>query len=443
MEHKMTSGKISSTILKFAAPILIGQILQQLYNIIDSIIVGRYIGVEALAAVGATWSLSYIVCYFCIGTCMGISVPLSQEYGAGNMEKLRRYFINGIYFVLALAVVVTGVTTLLCRHFLVWLQTPENILDGADTYLFIIFLGLPFTILYNFCFGVLMAFGDSKKSSVFMAVSTVMNLGLDIITIVEWNWGIAGAAISTIVSQGIAGICSLCYILKKYRMLYPMKEEYGFRWDYIRNIIRMSMPMGAQYSVTAIGAIILQYSVNHLGSDAVAVYSAGSKIKGFFLCPLNALGTALSAFVGQNFGAGNMKRIKEGLGCTVKMGILYSLAVIVIIFFAGDFLALLFVNADNMVVIGYTRKFLFYISFFHLELAVLFAFRYCVQGMGYGRFSIYSGTAEMLGRALVAIFLVPVFGFEAVCWNEGVTFLAGIAVIVPLYFWIERKFIDW
>ncbi|MDY5576217.1 MAG: MATE family efflux transporter [Lachnospiraceae bacterium] len=221
MEHKMTSGKISSTILKFAAPILIGQILQQLYNIIDSIIVGRYIGVEALAAVGATWSLSYIVCYFCIGTCMGISVPLSQEYGAGNM-----------------------------------------------------------------------------------------------------------------------------------------------------------------------------------------------------------------------------KRIKEGLGCTVKMGILYSLAVIVIIFFAGDFLALLFVNADNMVVIGYTRKFLFYISFFHLELAVLFAFRYCVQGMGYGRFSIYSGTAEMLGRALVAIFLVPVFGFEAVCWNEGVTFLAGIAVIVPLYFWIERKFIE-
>lgn len=439
MESKMTSGPITKRIVLFAMPILAGQLLQQLYNLVDTIIVGRFVGVSGLAAVGATWSLTYIVCYFCIGTCTGMSIPLSQEYGAGNMSRMRCYFMNGIYIAIILAFLMTTVTSLLSMQFLKWLQTPSDVIHDANIYLLTIFLGLPFTILYNFCFGVLMAFGDSKKSSVFMFISTILNLFLDLFTIIVLNWGVFGAAISTVTSQAIASLCSLFYILKKYKILLPTKQERKFQWDYISNIIRMSVPMGLQYSITAIGAVILQYSVNQLGSDAVAGFSAGSKVKSFCLCPLNALGTALSSFTGQNFGAGDIKRIQKGLKGTIYIGLIYSVAVIIVMLFAADKLAMIFVSSEQAQVISYVKEFIIYISFFQLELAILFAVRYCVQGMGYGKYSIYSGLAEMAGRSLIAIFLVPVFGFDAVCWNEGITFLAGILVIVPVYFLLIKQ----
>lgn len=439
MEQKMTSGPVAKTLLKFAMPVLLAQILQQLYNLVDTIIVGHYLGVGALASLGATWSLNYIVGFFCVGTCMGMSVPLSQAYGADNREQLRRYFINGVYFVTALALVITTVTSCLSRNFLLWLNTPEDIMDGAYTYLLILFLGMPFTILYNFCFGVLMAFGDSKKSSVFMAISTVLNLVLDLLMIVCWNLGIAGAGISTVIAKGIAGLFSLFYILKRYKILYPKKGEWKIKLSYIKNIIKMCVPMGLQYSITAIGAVILQYSVNELGSTAVAAFSTGSKVKSFLLCPLNALGTTLSSYTGQNFGAGRLERIKEGVRKSIGMGILYSLVVIVVIFLTGEHIAVLFVSKDQTLVIRYVTEFIRYISVFLMELAVLYAARYSVQGMGYGQYSIYSGLAEMAGRSLVAISLVPLFGFDAVCWSEGITFLAGIVVIVPVYLVLIKR----
>lgn len=432
MNQKMTEGPVSANLLKFASAILWGLLLQQLYNIVDTIVVGRYLGVDALAAVGATWSLNYIIGYFCIGTGMGISVPLSQAYGAENRHKYRCYFMNGVYFIFCLTVVVTVAVTLLCRVFLEWLQTPANIIEDANTYLFITFAGLPFTILYNYCYGVLMSVGDSKKSSAFMAVSTVINLVLDIVLITTFKMGVAGAAVATVVAQAIAGFCSLIYILKKYKWMYPDKEERKLQMRYVRDIVTMSVPMGLQYSVTAIGAIILQYSVNNLGSDAVAAYSAGSKVKGLFLCPLNALGTALSSFTGQNYGAGKYDRIKEGVKKTIAIGTGYSLLIILLALCFGDEIAMIFVESANTTVIAYIKEFIIYISFFQIELCVLFSARFCVQGMGYGRYSIYSGVAEMLGRSLVAVFVIPVYGFDAVCWSEGITFLAGIAVIVPI-----------
>lgn len=438
MIQKMTSGAVAKTILNVSLPILIGQLLQQLYNIADTIIVGQFLGVDALAAVGATWSLTYIVCYFCIGTCTGISVPLSQAYGADDMHLMRCYFVNGIYFVLIMGGILTVFTSLCSLQFLTWLGTPGNIIGDANVYLRINFIGLPFTILYNFCFGVLMAFGDSRKSSVFMALSTVLNMVLDVVMIVCWHWGVAGAAVSTILSQGIAGCFSLIYILKKYKILYPKGDEKRFRIVHIKKIISMSVPMGLQYSVTAIGALILQFSVNQLGSDAVAAYSTGSKVKGFFLCPLNALGTALSSFVGQNFGAGKYLRIREAMKKVMLMGFLYCGIIILVAILARGLIAGLFVASDEVVVHDYVKQFILYISIFQLELTVLFSARYCVQGMGYGKFSILSGMAEMLGRSLTAIFLVPLLGFSAVCWSEGITFLAGIVVIVPVYLYLIK-----
>lgn len=433
MISKMTSGSVVKTLLKFTMPVLFAQILQQLYNIVDTIIVGKYLGVDALASVGATWSLNYIVGFFCIGTCTGMSIPLSQSYGAENKEQLRCYFVNGVYFVVVLALVITTITSFLSRNFLIWLHTPSDIIEGAYTYLLILFLGIPFTILYNFCFGVLMAFGDSKKSSIFMAISTLLNFILDILMIMKWKLGIAGVGISTVISNGIAGLLSLFYILKKYKILYPKAGEWKPQLTYIKNIIKMCVPMGLQYSITAIGAVILQYGVNALGSTAVAAFSSGSKVKGFLLCPLNALGTTLSSFAGQNFGAGSIKRIKEGVRKSLGLGIFYSFVVIIVIFFTSEHIAALFVSRDNVLVIKYVKEFMMYSSVFQIELALLYAIRYTIQGMGYGQYAICSALAEMVGRSFMAVFVVPRFGFDAVCWSEGITFFAGIVVILPIY----------
>lgn len=440
MTYRMTSGAIGKNIIKMALPILLGQLLQQLYSIVDSIIVGRYLGVNALASVGATWSLTYIVCDFCIGSCMGISVPLSQAYGAGNNKLLRSYFINGVYCATILTVVMTVFTSVFSMKFLQWLGTSPGIIKGAHTYLIINFIGLPFTILFNFCFGVLLAFGDSRKSSVFMAFSTVLNLVFDLVLILWWKLGIAGAAVSTIVSQGIAGSMSLVYILRKYKILLPEKQELGWNGNCVRNIIRMCLPMGLQYTVTAVGALILQRSVNDISEAAVAAYSAGSKIKGMFLCPLHALGTSLSTFAGQNYGVGNMERIRKGYIQTTLLGILYSFCVILFAMIARHWLALLFVSSKETVVLRYVEEFIMYISIFQIELAILYAARYCVQGMGDGQYSIYSGFAEMLGRAVAAMCLIPVFKFTAVCWSEGITFFAGIIVIVPICIYLIKKY---
>ena len=431
---KMTNGPITRILLSFAGPVLLGQLLQQLYNIADAAIVGQFLSSKALAAVGATSSLTYIVCYFCIGSCIGISVPVSQAFGAGKNDDLRKYFVNGVYFALAIAVIMTAVTASMSGLFLTWLKTPENIFKDAYVYLVIIFLGLPLTVLYNFCFGILMAFGDSKKSTMFMAVSTVINIFLDLFLVVVVKWGVAGAAVATIFSQGIAGVLSAVYIFKKYKLLFPVNaDERKFHPYYMKNIIKMCMPMGLQYSITAIGAIILQFYVNALGEDAIAGFTSGYKIKNLILCPLNALGTALSSFVGQNFGAKRFDRISEGFKRTLEIGLIYSVITMVVCFFTGRYMALIFVDAADTVVVGYTVKFIRYISVFNAELALLFTARYSVQGMGYGKYSILSGLAEMAGRAAVAVLLIPHFGFDAVCWNEGLTFLAGIAVILPIY----------
>ena len=437
---KMTEGPIVRQLLVVSGPILLGQLLQQLYNIVDTMIVGRYLGVNALAAVGSTWALNYIVKDFCIGTCMGIGVPLSQAYGAGDQHKLRCCFINSIYFVIGLAVCFTVMASSMSRQFLIWLQTPEAILKAANEYLFIIFLGLPCTIIYNFCFGVLMAFGDSRRTSLYMAVSTVINLILDIWFVAGLHMGVSGAALATVISELVAGFCSVLYIVRKYPKLFPKQSEWKFSLKYFNIIIKMSVPMGLQYSVTAIGALILQYSVNHLGEEAVAAYSTGSKVKGLLLCPLNALGTALSSYSGQNFGAGKIDRIKSGVLNSCLLGTAYSAMMIIVSIFASEPIALLFLDSENTQVIFYVKEFIIWISVFLVELNVLFMVRYTVQGMGYGRYSIYSAFAEMLGRSFMAVFVIPRYGFRAVCISEGITFLAGILVIVPIYFYLIKKY---
>lgn len=394
---------------------------------------------DALAAVGSTWALNYIIVDFCTGTCIGLGIPVSQEYGAGNESEMRRFYKNGMYFAIALATIMTIFTTLLCDHFLTWSNISDKIHGDAFRYIIVIFAGLPFAILYNFYFGVLMALGDSRIPSIIMAISTVINLVLDFIFVVGMSMGVAGAALATILSELFAGIFCLWWLRSRYPMFQCNKEESRLSMSRIRHIISVSVPMGLQYAVVAIGAVIMQSSINALGEIEVAAYSAGVKIKGLLLCPINALGSALSTYVAQNFGAHNIERIKRGVRDAILAGFIYAvIAAVTSIFFAGP-AALLFMDAKNVEVIEKTDLFIRMIAVFTIELAILFPVRYAVQGMGYGKYSIFSGAAEMLARLLMALFVVPIYGFTAVCVSEGLTFFGGILVIVPVYLVLIRK----
>ena len=436
---KMTNGPITRILLSFAGPVLLGQLLQQLYNIADAAIVGQFLSSKALAAVGATSSLTYIVCYFCIGSCIGISVPVSQAFGAGKNTDLRKYFINGVYFALAIAVIMTAVTASMSGLFLTWLKTPENIFKDAHVYLVIIFLGLPLTVLYNFCFGILMAFGDSKKSTMFMAVSTVINIFLDLFLVVVVKWGVAGAAVATIFSQGIAGVLSAVYIFKKYKLLFPVNaDERKFHPYYMKNIIKMCMPMGLQYSITAIGTMMVQSALNMLGSYAVAAFTAGSKIEQIFTQAYVAQGTASATYNAQNIGAGKLERVREGFRASHFIGIVYSVVVGGFLFFAGKYFAYLFISDNIKEVLPMVAIYVKCVALFFIPLYFVNVLRNGIQGMGYGLLPMMAGVAELAGRGITATVAAGKSSYIGTCLASPVAWIFASVLLWVMYFYVMK-----
>lgn len=436
--NKMTDGSIMPKILAFSVPLFFSQLLQQFYNIGDTLIVGRYLGVAALSAVGSTWGLNYFISYFCIGACYGTNILIAQQLGADNKKMLRKYFWNTIYLLSILAIIVTIVSVLLCKRMLIWSKTPSDTLSDANIYLVVLLAGLPATFFSNFCNSALTGLGNSKISSLSLAVSTVANLLMDILFVTAFHAGVGGAALATVLSQVLSGFISMIYIIRRYPEL---KYDNDCRPDkvVILSSFKMCVPMGLQYSFTAIGAIMLQTSVNALGNDAIAGFSAGYRIKGLFMCPIHAVGTSLATFVGQNFGAKKFERIHKGLYQTLFSSLAYSLVVMIIFLLFGNTLSMIFVNANEVGTIKCSAELLKYLSYSYFFLSVLFSFRYTVQGMGKSSFTLLSGTGEMLTRIIFAIFIIPKFGYTAVCLSEGATFLVGSLVIVPVYFIIRKK----
>lgn len=330
----MTQGNPLKLILSFALPLLIGNLLQQTYNIIDAAIVGRFLGSDALAAVGASSSVQFLVLGFCIGTTLGFGVPIARHFGAGDLKKLKECFYNSILLTAAFAALLTTVCALLCNVILKALSTPANIHADAYKYLLVIFLGIPFTLLYNLLSSVLRSVGDSKTPFVFLAISTVLNIGLDLLFVVAFRWGCSGAAIATVLAQAISGILCAIFITRKVKVLQLSREDRNIHGNTMLNLIIMGVPMGLQYSITAIGSMVMQSANNKLGSIYVSGFTAASRIKQFTMCPYDAFATGASVFASQNLGAGNLDRIKKGIRIGVAVGVLYGLfAGLVLIFF--------------------------------------------------------------------------------------------------------------
>lgn len=435
----MTEGRPLGLILRFALPLLIGNLLQQGYNLVDAAIVGRFLGTGALASVGASSSVQFLVMGFCIGACCGFCVPVAQKFGARDYSSMRRYIYNSFILTAVLAVVLTVACALLCTNILEILSTPADVFQGAWVYLFILFLGIPFTLLYNLTSGIMRAIGDSKTPFIFLAISTILNVFFDLFCIVVLKWGCAGAAIATVSAQAISGFLCLFFIIRKYPVLKMQKEECHLIGDYQKTLMIMGFPMGLQFSITAIGSMVMQSANNGLGSVYVSAFTAASRLKMFAMCPFDALATAVSTFCSQNYGAKKLDRIKQGLLQGTTVGVFYGIAVGIILIFFGRELSMIFVTGGEDAVLDASGQLLHYSGYFYWALGILNVVRLCTQGLGYSGRAIFSGVVEMIARIVVSIWFVPVFGFMAICFADQAAWVTAVMYILPTCIYCVKK----
>ncbi len=432
MVKSMTGGKPLLLILQFALPLLIGNLFQQTYNIVDAAIVGRYLGTEALASVGASSSVQFLVLGFCIGICCGFAIPIAQRFGAKDYRLMRVYLFHGAVLSAAAAVILTLICAVFCPQILHLLSTPENIYAGAYQYLLIIFLGIPFNLLYNLLSCVLRAVGDSRTPFLFLAVATVLNILLDLVCILGLHWGVAGAAAATITAQAVSGLLCLFYILRKVPLLHIKREECQMDGHVTKIMFAMGVPMGLQYSITAIGSMVMQSANNSLGSVYVSAFTAAMRIKQFAMCPFDAIATGVSTFCGQNLGAKKPDRIKKGIRQGVMVGVLYGLCAGLVLIFFGRSLSLLFVSKSAVDVLDASGTYLRCLGYFFWSLGILNVCRMTTQGLGFSGRAVFSGAVEMAARIFVSLAFVPVFHFGAICYADQSAWISACLYIVPV-----------
>lgn len=439
MVKDMTNGSPSRHILGFAVPMLFGMLFQQFYNLVDTIIVGKTLGVEALAGVGATGSINFMIIGFCMGVCNGFVIPVAQCFGAKKPADLRKYVFNGYICSVVFAIVLTLASVIFCRRILIVMNTPADIIDHAYNYIVVIFIGIPTVFLYNMVSGVIRSLGDSKTPVVFLVLSSIINVVLDFFLILVCKMGVAGAGWATVTSQLISGLTCLIYMYKKYDILKGDKSERVLDRRFITNLCMNGVPMGLQYSITAIGSTILQAAVNTLGSTYVAAMTAGSKMFNFTCCPFDALGSTMATYAGQNVGAAKIKRLGQGVRSAMIIGSVYSVLSLIALYFTTDYIALLFVNASETTIIALTRQFILASACFYIPLTGVNVVRFCIQGMGFSVFAISAGILEMIGRAFAAIILIPSIGFMGACLASPIAWIAADAFLFPAFIHCAKK----
>ena len=435
----MTTGSPFRLILGFVIPMMLGMLFQQFYNMVDAMVVGKYLGVNALAGVGSTGSINFMIVGFSSGLAAGFAIPVAQRFGAKDEEALRRYVANGIYGSILFILPVSAVSALLCRKILEWTKTPEDIFEYAFGYIFVIFLGIPILYAYNLLAYIIRALGDSKSPVYFLIFSVTVNIVLDLWFVLGLHTGVVGPAVATLISQGISVLLCLWYIRKKFPILHLSKEDCTLRWNYVGHLLSVGLPMGLQYSITAIGGVVLQSAVNSLGSSYVAAMSTGNKMNLFAVVPIDALGVSMATYAGQNTGSGQPRRIDKGVFSAMCLGAGYSVIAFICLYFFGKDLALLFLDASEVEILDNVHLLLIIYSLMYILLCVVNIFRFAIQGMGYSTLAIFAGVLEMIARGSIGFGLVSRFGFLAACFASPFAWLLADAFLIPAYFICRRR----
>lgn len=436
---EMTSGPCLPLIFNFTLPLLLGNMLQQTYSLIDAAIVGKFLGINALASVGASTSVVFLILGFCNGCCGGFGIPVAQKFGARDYVSMRRLVSVSLKLAGMISVGIALITCLLCAFILRTMQTPENIFQDAYWYLLITFIGVPCTFFYNLLSSIIRALGDSKTPFWFLLFSTVLNVLLDLLCILVFHWGVAGAAIATVFSQGVSAVLCYFYMYRKFEILRMQPADKRFRPELARQLIFVGVPMGLQFSITAIGSIMLQSANNALGTACVAAFTAAMRIKMFFLCMLESLGIAMATFCGQNYGAGKPERIWTGVKAASLMMIVYVAAVAIILWGFSEKFVLLFVDPSETEIIADAALFLHISVSFFPVLGLLCILRYSIQGAGYTKLAMFSGVSEMIARILVSVVAVPLWGFWAVCFGDPTAWVFADAFLIPAFIYVYRR----
>ena len=436
MTKDMTTGNPVKLILTFSIPLLIGNIFQQFYSMADTVIVGRFLGVDALAAVGSTGAMAFLVNGFVLGLTSGFAVLVSQRFGANDEEGVKKAFASSLILSIIMTILVTAISMVSAKPLLELMNTPENIINDSLSYIIIIFAGNIAIIFYNMLSSILRALGDSKTPLYFLIIASILNIILDIVFIVNFHMGVAGAAYATIISQSISAILCAIYIVKRFPILKLKKKHWKIRKSYVEKQLRIGVPMALQFSITAAGAMVLQGALNNFGSKIIASYTAASKVQQLVMQPSITFGMAMATYAGQNLGAGKFNRIKEGVKKCSIISIIVSIASTIIVILFGGVFTKMFIDGNDVEVIYYAKQYLNTVSIFYIPLGLIFVYRNTLQGVGESFVPMMAGVAEMIARTVVAFTLPLLLDFIGIALADPA---AWIAACVPLMITYYRK----
>lgn len=439
MSKSMTEGSPWKLILQFALPVIAGNIFQQFYNIMDSVIVGQLLGVNALAAVGSTYGLTFMTFGIVSGMTSGFGILIAQSFGAEDRKSLRHYTAMSIWLSVILAVLLSAVLIGVNRPVLRIMNTPDEIMDQTASYIGIIYGGLLFSFLYNMLASFARALGDSKTPLYFLVLSSVLNIVLDYVLIALFGMDVEGAAIATVFSQAVsAGLC-IVYIWKKYRSLMPTREDWVFSGKSAGKMLRLGIPMALQFSLTAWGVLIVQSFLNVLGPIHIAGFSAGSKINNMITQIFSALGVAIATYVGQNKGANRLDRVKKGVWATQILVLVFSVVSAAAVLLFGDAIARLFVSEQIEEVLPVVREYLHMVIWFYPFLGTIFVYRNALQGLGFGVVPMLGGLFELAARIAACVLLADSFGYAGICFSDPCAWVSALIPLMPVYFYQMKK----
>lgn len=440
MENNMTVGNPGKLIVRFTLPVFIGNVFQQFYNMVDAVIVGKFVGTKALAGVGATGTINFLIIGFLIGLTAGFTVLTAQKFGAGDMDAMRKTVASSAILSLIVSVIMTAVSVIFMKKLLYLMNTPEDIFEYAYEYIIIICAGIFAQVLYNLLSSILRALGNSRVPLYFLILSALLNVILDLVFIICFHMGPAGAAYATVIAQGVSGVSCLFYIWKAVPQIHLHRQDWKIESSLLKMQIRIGFPMALQYSITAIGTMMVQSALNLLGSVAVAAFTAANKIEQIVTQAYVALGTAMATYCAQNMGAGDLKRIRRGFRSATILGSVYSVIVAVLIVLGGKYLTYLFVEAaDVPIVIGRVQTYLICVAVFFIPLTVVNLYRNGIQGMGYGLLPMSAGIAELVGRGVVAVIASYKRSYIGVCLASPMAWILAGSLLLIMYFKIMKS----
>lgn len=439
LQKDMTTGNPGKIIINFTIPIFLGNIFQQFYNMADTIIVGKFVGTKALAAVGSVGIVWFLIIGFVMGITAGFTVLTAQKFGAGEMDEMRQSVGSAAVLSIIISAVLTVVSTTGMRTLLQFMHTPADIFDDAYAYIMIICVGIFAQMLYNLLANILRALGNSKIPLCFLILAAALNIVLDLVFIIVFKMGAPGAAWATVVAQGISGLLCLVYIIKKVPILHLKKGDWKLKGYLVKEQLAVGLPMALQYSITAIGAIMVQTSLNMLGSTMVAAFTTASKIEQIVTQLFGAMGTTMATYCAQNKGAGKIDRIRQGFKAATIMGSIYSVVVSVIIMTVGKYLTYLFLSGDLTEIMAAVDIYLKCAGTFFIPLMLIFLYRNGIQGMGYGLLPMMGGVVELFSRGFMSVIAARGKSYVGVCMASPIAWVMAAVLFLGIYYYIMHR----